>query len=165
MMSRGCRAAVQNGCLRSQAGRSGQGPGSFLAPANVTPGRAGRRACPVLGGGPHPLTTAHRASKAQGQKATQPAVEDRRAGRAHPSRSRSRSGESLAVGAWSTVAQAARGISTPWAAGLAAFTPGAYRRGGLPRPFNKGNRHLGRGLALRCFQRLSLPDVAARRCA
>jgi len=27
-----------------------------------------------------------------------------------------------------------------------------------------GRTHLGRGLALRCFQRLSCPDIATRRC-
>ena len=30
--------------------------------------------------------------------------------------------------------------------------------------FCAGNVHLGRGFPLRCFQRLSLPDVATRRC-
>ena len=37
--------------------------------------------------------------------------------------------------------------------GIAAFTPPAYPRGGLPRPSMKS--HLGDGFALRCFQRLS----------
>ena len=40
-----------------------------------------------------------------------------------------------------------------------------------PQPINvvvyhgsSGRSHLGRGLALRCFQRLSFPNIAAQRC-
>ena len=45
---------------------------------------------------------------------------------------------------------------------IAAFTPSAYQRGSLPRPSWKS--HLEAGFALRCFQRLSLPNVDTRRC-
>ena len=45
----------------------------------------------------------------------------------------------------------------------------AYRRGGLPRPFREleapGRIHLGGGFPLRCFQRLSPPAIATRRCS
>ena len=45
----------------------------------------------------------------------------------------------------------------------------AYRRGGLPRPFRElkapGSVHLGGGFPLRCFQRLSAPAIATRRCS
>jgi hypothetical protein len=43
-----------------------------------------------------------------------------------------------------------------------------YRRGGLPRPFRgvklPGRVHLGDSFPLRCFQRLSVPIIATRRC-
>ena len=45
----------------------------------------------------------------------------------------------------------------------------AARRGGLPRPFRglevPGMVHLGGGFPLRCFQRLSAPIIATRRCS
>ncbi len=44
----------------------------------------------------------------------------------------------------------------------------AYRRDGLSRPFRPlkgaGRVHLGDGFPLRCFQRLSVPIIATRRC-
>ena len=44
----------------------------------------------------------------------------------------------------------------------------AYRRDGLSRPFRglkaPGRIHLGDGFPLRCFQRLSVPIIATRRC-
>jgi hypothetical protein len=50
----------------------------------------------------------------------------------------------------------------PVSAGIAPFAPPAYRRGGLPRlsarPGFEG------GFPLRCFQRLSRPHIATRRC-
>ena len=55
------------------------------------------------------------------------------------------------------------GQLVPLGFGIAAFAPAAYQRGGLPRPFNRWP-HLGAGFALRCFQRLSLPNMATRRC-
>ena len=50
---------------------------------------------------------------------------------------------------------------------LTPLAPAAYRRGSLPRPsgcLRSGSAHLGVGFPLRCFQRLSRPDVATRRC-
>ena len=45
----------------------------------------------------------------------------------------------------------------------------AYRRDGLSRPFRSlkgtGSVHLGDGFPLRCFQRLSVPIIATRRCS
>ena len=45
----------------------------------------------------------------------------------------------------------------------------AYRRGGLPRPLREleapGSVHLGGSFPLRCFQRLSAPAIATRRCS
>ena len=44
-----------------------------------------------------------------------------------------------------------------------------YRRSGLLRPFRRlkasGSVHLGDGFPLRCFQRLSVPIIATRRCS
>jgi hypothetical protein len=59
-----------------------------------------------------------------------------------------------------------RAISTARLERIAALPPAAYRRGRLPRPFVLAdwNVHLGAGFALRCFQRLSVPDIATRRC-
>ena len=42
------------------------------------------------------------------------------------------------------------------------FTPAPYQRRSLRRP--SGSSHLAEGFALRCFQRLSLPDADTRRC-
>jgi len=51
---------------------------------------------------------------------------------------------------------------------LAALPRAAYRRRSLRRPFRgrkvPGKIHLGKGFPLRCFQRLSLPTIANRRC-
>ena len=51
---------------------------------------------------------------------------------------------------------------------IARFPLPTYRRGGLPRPFRglkvPGRVHLGDGFPLRCFQRLSVPTIATRRC-
>ena len=51
---------------------------------------------------------------------------------------------------------------------IARLPRAAYRRGGLPRPFREleapGRIHLGDGFPLRCFQRLSVPAIATRRC-
>src|SRR5690554_3816607 len=55
------------------------------------------------------------------------------------------------------------GQLVPLGCAVACFTPAAYRRRRLRRPSWKSN--LGVGFALRCFQRLSLPDVATRRCS
>ena len=56
-------------------------------------------------------------------------------------------------------------VSSETIAGLPLPT---YRRGGLPRPFRglkvPGRVHLGDGFPLRCFQRLSVPIIATRRC-
>ena len=52
---------------------------------------------------------------------------------------------------------------------LADVPRAAYRRGGLPRPFREleapGRIHLGGRFPLRCFQRLSPPAIATRRCS
>ena len=45
---------------------------------------------------------------------------------------------------------------------VAVFTPAPYQRGRLPRP--SWSPHLAEGFALRCFQRLSIPDSDTRRC-
>ena len=48
-----------------------------------------------------------------------------------------------------------------------AFTPGLSTRsssGGLQLSYEKGRSNLRGGLALRCFQRLSFPNIAARQC-
>ena len=45
---------------------------------------------------------------------------------------------------------------------ITALTLPPYQPGRLPGPSWKSN--LGRGLALRCFQRLSFPYLATRRC-
>ena len=51
---------------------------------------------------------------------------------------------------------------------IAARPRAAYRRDGLSRPFRgleaPGRIHLGDGFPLRCFQRLSVPIIATRRC-
>ena len=47
--------------------------------------------------------------------------------------------------------------------GVATFTPASYQRRRLRRPSKKSN--LVAGFALRCFQRLSDPDVDTRQCA
>ncbi len=59
-----------------------------------------------------------------------------------------------------------RAISTARLERIAAIPPAAYQRGRLPRPSGIAawNVHLGAGFALRCFQRLSVPDIATRRC-
>ena len=54
------------------------------------------------------------------------------------------------------------GQLVPLGTGLAALTPAAYRRRSLRRP--SWRSHLGGGFVLRCFQHLSLPDAATRRC-
>ena len=46
---------------------------------------------------------------------------------------------------------------------VAVFAPAPYRRSRLLRPSRSPN--LAEGFALRCFQRLSLPDADTRRCA
>ena len=46
---------------------------------------------------------------------------------------------------------------------VAGFTPASYQRRRLRRPSRKSN--LVAGFALRCFQRLSDPDVDTRQCA
>ena len=52
--------------------------------------------------------------------------------------------------------------------GIAPSPRAAYRRDGLSRPFRElkapGRAHLGDGFPLRCFQRLSVPIIATRRC-
>ena len=52
---------------------------------------------------------------------------------------------------------------------LAMLPRAAYRRGSLPRPFREleapGSVHLGGRFPLRCFQRLSPPIIATRRCS
>ena len=55
------------------------------------------------------------------------------------------------------------GQLVPLGFAVAGFTPAAYRPRDLRGPSWKSN--LGVGFALRCFQRLSLPDVATRRCS
>ena len=45
---------------------------------------------------------------------------------------------------------------------VAVFTPAPYRRPSLGRP--SWNPNLAEGFALRCFQRLSLPDAVTRPC-
>ena len=51
---------------------------------------------------------------------------------------------------------------------IARLPRAAYRRSGLLRPFRvleaPGRIHLGDGFPLRCFQRLSVPAIATRRC-
>ena len=47
--------------------------------------------------------------------------------------------------------------------GVTAYTPAPYLRRGLRRPSRRSS--LAAGFALRCFQRLSLPDTDTRRCA
>ena len=54
------------------------------------------------------------------------------------------------------------GQLVPLGSGLAALTPAAYRRRSLRRP--SWRSYLGGGFVLRCFQHLSLPDAATRRC-
>ncbi len=48
------------------------------------------------------------------------------------------------------------------------LTPPAYQTGRLPvsfrRPEGRGKPYLGVGFVLRCFQRLSFPNIATRRC-
>jgi hypothetical protein len=47
------------------------------------------------------------------------------------------------------------------------LTHPAYQPGGLPGPLpilDGGRSHLEAGFPLRCFQRLSLPDVASQQC-
>ena len=46
---------------------------------------------------------------------------------------------------------------------VAVFTPAPYRRPRLGRP-SKRSSHLAAGFALRCVQRLSVPDSDTRRC-
>jgi hypothetical protein len=52
---------------------------------------------------------------------------------------------------------------------LAALPRAAYRRSSLLRPFREltapGRVHLGGRFPLRCFQRLSPPAIATRRCS
>src|SRR5690554_3072430 len=55
------------------------------------------------------------------------------------------------------------GQLVPLGCAVACFTPAAYRRRRLRRP--AWRPHLEVGFALSCFQRLSLPDVANRRCS
>ena len=50
----------------------------------------------------------------------------------------------------------------PVSAGIAPFAPPAYRRGGLPRLLARPG--FEGGFPLRCFQRLSRPHIATRRC-
>ena len=59
-----------------------------------------------------------------------------------------------------------RAISTARLERITAIPPAAYQRGRLPRPFGIAawSIHLGAGFALRCFQRLSVPNIATRRC-
>ena len=60
-----------------------------------------------------------------------------------------------------------RAISTGQLNALLRLAPPAYRRGGLPRPLltrSDGEPHLEVGFPLRCFQRLSHPDVANQQC-
>jgi hypothetical protein len=51
---------------------------------------------------------------------------------------------------------------------IALLPRAAYRRSGLLRPFRvleaPGRIHLGDSFPLRCFQRLSVPAIATRRC-
>src|ERR1017187_1625528 len=51
---------------------------------------------------------------------------------------------------------------------IARLPRAAYRRSGLLRPFRvleaPGRIHLGDSFPLRCFQRLSVPAIATRRC-
>ena len=54
------------------------------------------------------------------------------------------------------------GLLVPLGFAIADFAPAAYRRRRLRRPSRRSN--LGAGFALRCFQRLSLPDAATRPC-
>ena len=67
-----------------------------------------------------------------------------------------------------SVGQAARRISTVWLTPLTGLTPTAYRPSDLEGAFSAGCPagipHLGQGFALRCFQRLSSPDMATQRC-
>ena len=46
---------------------------------------------------------------------------------------------------------------------VAVFTPASYQRPRLGRP-SKRSSHLAAGFALRCVQRLSVPDSDTRRC-
>ena len=53
---------------------------------------------------------------------------------------------------------------------VAQFTPIAYQPGSLPGVFRMGRTPPGKsylkaGFPLRCFQRLSLPNIATRRCS
>ena len=70
--------------------------------------------------------------------------------------------------AWVLAGQAARLISTGRLHALLRVHRHAYRRCGLQRTFRSrkglGSANLGGGFPLRCFQRLSRPDVATRRC-
>ncbi len=56
--------------------------------------------------------------------------------------------------------------SYPSASRVATLAPRADQPGGLPGVFPLSSRrpHLGVGFALRCFQRLSLPDTATQPC-
>ena len=65
----------------------------------------------------------------------QPTAKERARGRAPPLAPAHREGRAERWDDLQTAAQAFRGISTAGLARLAAFTPPAYRRGRLPRPF------------------------------
>ena len=69
---------------------------------------------------------------------------------------------------WVLYGQASRAISTTLASHITALPHLAYQRRSLRRPFRglivPVRSHLGRGFPLRCFQRLSCPNIATRQC-